>query len=694
MNTEKIAYWRDTIRMCEEAMNPRAKKWRNLIERLAMSFNVDGVKNPVRINRFYKITREIIASVAFRHPYIYVKAEDDPADPETQEILEDASPILEDFANDALEIMHCKECVKQIIFDTLFCFRGWRKIGFCPPAGMAPYVALDDMEKDFTYIERIDPTHMLTDPLVQPHNFRSSRFVIQVMYPSIDDVIADPRFEKFRSQLKGLTTKRASSSTWKPPEGLEPGMTEEEQQTLMKAHRLANTRVMHEIHDRLDMSLIVFIDGIDEPIEEKDHPFVFETTETEMAPDPLTGKQLIRHRRPVEEELGDGVKGVKKWLVQGGFQFDTMQFDVSDQFYGTSIMEYENPIQNAIIRAVSRKIDLANRFKRLAKLKRSETTTNPSVVNKIREAEDGESIILDDLESLSPLDWGNVPSDRNPIERDMLAYEAETIRTSAGNADTATASAIGASESEMNRAYNQDPVEILYINIVRDIFSILSDPRFAPQNHDLRLSQSDQAKELKALALQAWMLRGKYNINTAVGSANILYEALQEDKTLRMVNMLRGSPNIKDLELDKYIIRAHGEMDADKLLKPDANVDASKAVELENQIMMTMGHDPGVTQGEDHKTHLALQDPRLFQQHPRFQQLQPEQQQLALRINQQHVAAHEQMQQTEASRFKRPEGTGGSNGRPGKGLLSLVQSNAQKTQDVVSKEAEEAAGRP
>ena len=698
MTFSDTEYWKSTIRMCEMAMQPRAEKWRKLKKRLGVDFGIDGVKDPVYISRFYKIVRETIASVAFRHPFIYVKAEEDPADPEGEVLLDNASPILQDFANDALEIMDCKRKVKQALFDAVFCFRGWLKFGFCPPSGiLAPYIGSDTMRKDFTCILWVRPEHVLTDPLVDPHDFYTSRYVIHKMFPSLDQLIGDERFKNFETQLQGLKGKTSSAA--KQP--FDPWESEWERasdegksaEVLKEAHRLANSRCVYEVQDRIKQRQYVFVDGLEQPVEDKEHPFLKQEMETE--PDPITGKPLMTQIRNLiygDEPSGPPAKRAES-LIKGGLTFLTLSLDVSDEFYGTSIMEYANPLQNAIIKKISRDMLLQERFKRHPIIKKQEMDDNPNLVNILKDGEDGEPIPLNDVDAIKPeVPWGNPPPGADRLEQSLLSYEADTIRTTASSlgADTATGEAVAASETEMNRLYSQDSVEGIYIDITHNVFSVMSDPRFEPDSHFLRIAP-EEGGNVTRQALKAWMLKGRWNVNTAAGSSNILYEAMNKDKAAWVVDRLRNSTNVDQLKLDKYIIRAGGEIEPGSLLKDAANIDAAKAAELENQMILVQGHDPGVTPGEDHRTHMSVQHPNAIAQHPQFAQLQPEQQQMAVRLATQHHQAHQQALATEASGSGRPEG--GGNGRTTTGspqdLLGQVQSNAQRTQDVVSKEAEE-----
>lgn len=706
MSPSDIQYWQATIRMCEMAMKERYEKWRRLKRRLGVDFGVAGVKDPIYVARFYKLLRETIASVAFRHPFIYVRAEEDPADPDGQEVLENSSPILQDFANDALEIMDTKPKVKQALLDAVFTFRGWLDFSYVPPSGiLAPYVASDALKKDFPCVSYVRAEHVLVDPLVEPHDFSTSRFVIRKMFPSLDHMISDPRFKNFETQLRGL--KHTSAGTKQRP--FDPYDSEYERlsgdektlEVLKEAHRLAGTRCLYQVQDRIRQRLYHFADGIDQPIEDKEHPFLKQDVETE--PDPITGRPLMARIREMvsgEAQEEGAPQKRREYLVKGGFTLMTMALDVADEFYGPSIMEYANPIQDAVVRIMTRKMTLLNRFKRHPIIQKVELENNPAIRETLTSGEDGEPLVLLNLDGIKPeVPWGNPPPGDDLLMQNLLGFEADTIRTtaSATNPDTATETAVAASETEMNRLYSQDAVEGLYLDIVENVFSVMADDRFQPQDHTLKVA-SETGAEVTRLALKSWMLRGRWNVQTAAGSSNILYEAMNKDKVAWTVDRLRNSPNADQLKLDKYIIRAGLNIDPKTLLKDDANTDAAKAAELENQMILMQGHDPGVTPGEDHRTHMSLQNPNVLAQHPQMAQLQPEQQQMALRIGQAHYQAHQQALASEATGSGRPQpaatpgGNGTSGARPDD-LIRLTQSNAQRTQDVVSKEAEERAGR-
>ena len=696
--------WGSIIKMLEADMKPRAKEWSELKERLGVKFQVRGTPRGRRmrmvyISRFYKILREVIATTVYQYPHLFFKAEHDPADPLAGDDMAKTTEIIEDLGNDALQLMRTQAKMRQAVFDARFCYRGYLKLGLMPPEGslQPSYIASDAIPPNFPYVSRIPAEFMLVDPLCPPEDFDAAGYVVEKMRVSVDDLIADKvRFndDRVMIRLKGLQTQEGGGgglTSMLTPED-DRTHTDREKETLEEAHKIANTRWMYEVHSRIDKARYTFLDGIKEPIEAIDHPMVITTTESfPSAPDPFTGEILLQ--RPPEEanpEVGGaaGLASGKRFVVDSGYQYHSIVLDTSENFYGTSIMEYENPIQDALIRSVSTRMEILEKFKVIAKMAKKEYDQNANLKKNLKDLDHGEIISLEDPNSLQGHDWGQLPSDQIRVERDLLAYEEDMIRaSSSSDSNTATEAAINATAGQQNAALNQQPIADAYIWIGRNALNILADPILGRGvNYDEMTTKFGQ-DSIRA-ALEAWRQRGKVNVNVAAGSMNVLYEQLHRDRTERMVAALRESPNIDHLELDRYILRASGETAPDKVLKSDANVDAAKSAELENALILMQVVDPGVTPGEDHSTHIRLQNPDSISQYPQFQDQAPERQQLIMQIAEKHEAAHHDAMAQESGRLD-----GIVAGSPDDGpsdLIGQVQSNAQETQDVVSKEAEEA----
>ena len=697
--------WASIIKMLEADMKPRVKGWSELKERLGVGFQVRGTPRGRRmrmvyISRFYKILREVIATTVYQYPHLFFKAEHDPADPLAGDDMAKTTEIVEDLGNDALQLMRTQAKMRQAVFDALFCYRGYLKLGVMPPEGslQPSYIATDAIPPNFPYVSRIPAEFMMVDPLCPPEDFDAAGYVVEKMRVSVDDLIADTlRFTDgtVMDKLRGLRAQpggAGAATSMLTPED-DRTHTDQEKETLEEAHKIGNTRWMYEVHSRLDKARYTFVDGIKEPIEAIDHPMVISTAESfPTAPDPFTGEILLQ-RPPEEANLeaggGAGINDNKRFVIDSGYQYRSIVLDTSENYYGTAVMEYENPIQDALIRSVSTRMEILEKFKVIAKMAKKEYDQNANLKRNLKDLDHGEIISLEDPSSLMGHDWGQVPSDQIRVERDLLAYEEDMIRASSTtDSDTATEAAINATAGQQNAALNQQPVEDAYIWIGRNTLNILADPILGSAvNYDAMTTKFGQDSIRGALG--AWRQRGRVNINVAAGSMNVLYEQLHRDRTERMVAALRESPNIDHLELDRYILRASGETAPDKVLKADANIDAAKSAELENALILLQVVDPGVTPGEDHSTHIRLQNPDSLSQYPQFADQAPERQQLILQIAEKHEAAHHDAMAEESGRLD-----GVVAGAPDEGpsdIIGQVQSNAQTTQDVVSKEAEEAA---
>ncbi len=76
----------------------------------------------VKVSTFFPMVRKLIASIAFNYPKVFLNVDDEP--------FEFGSEVLERLANEALDVMRVKPEIHQAIFDVLFCYRGWLKIGY------------------------------------------------------------------------------------------------------------------------------------------------------------------------------------------------------------------------------------------------------------------------------------------------------------------------------------------------------------------------------------------------------------------------------------------------------------------------------------------------------------------------------------------------------------------------------------
>ena len=144
MKQEQIQYWRKSIDNCVTYMRPKHKELNKLLRMYRQEFDVPGLDpdQVVKVSRFYPLTRQIISSIAFNYPHVFLRVEN--PDREYQ------AEILERVANAAMDVMQVKDEMQQCIFDALYCSIGWLKFDYNAPGDdlLAPYVVNDAMQDD------------------------------------------------------------------------------------------------------------------------------------------------------------------------------------------------------------------------------------------------------------------------------------------------------------------------------------------------------------------------------------------------------------------------------------------------------------------------------------------------------------------------------------------------------------------
>ena len=138
-------YWRKTIDRVQRVMEPRHRSWEKLLAAYELKMDIPGLDKDeiIHVSRMYPLVRQIISSVAFHYPEVFVNAK-----PNAERIvgeLDAISTVMERAANNALDIMNAKAEIHQAMFDALFCSVGWIKMGYNPPGddSMPPYVTND-----------------------------------------------------------------------------------------------------------------------------------------------------------------------------------------------------------------------------------------------------------------------------------------------------------------------------------------------------------------------------------------------------------------------------------------------------------------------------------------------------------------------------------------------------------------------
>ena len=668
MKAEDIKKWRDTISNCEKWMRPKHKRWESLLELYNLEVKVPGLADEYvqRISRFFPMTRRLIASLSFNYPRVFLSVDEEP--------FEDGSDVLERFANESLEAMNAKPEVQQAIFDALYCFRGFIKIGFntAGKESEAPYVTSDSLANDFPFVKRVNPFNIFVDPLCPPNDFGSAMYVIERTLVPLEFVKNDPRFSKFKRQFKPVDS--STPSVEHMLTDIHNGLIEsnEEDDAIKEAKRLSGMVLLHEIHDRIHRKRIVFANDIDDPVEDVDHPFA--EVEAETTTDPVTGEELL---------TGNFNEG-EGFILDGGFPYYSMAFDACDRFYGMPMMEYVKDPQQIIVDSMSRRVDLLKKHDRITLGSKAEKANNTQLPATLRDLDDGDVLYVDDTATaFRELQWGSVPPDQYQVEADAQRYEAHIIEVTGRDADTATEASIFATEAQINREWLQVSVQNAYRWIVTNAFSMIADDRYTPNDHMVNISPEGESPRLSAL--EGWWFRGRRRVDIETGSMQPLVEQLERDDTLGLYDRMIGLPETDRTEAIKMMVKSFRKLDPEKLLRDDVNADAAAAAQLEHQVLMNTGQMPPPQAGQDHQTHVQFHNQFLQSIVPQIQQgATPP---TVFQAVQQHIQQTEQIAAQDAGALGQPPPS--LNGGPTT-IQGQVQSNAQKVASAIEQNAGEA----
>ena len=703
MNKQQLIYWKSEREMLDRLYRDRMREWQRLTDLYDLKFD-DRIRDLepqdiVRISRFYPVVRQIISTIAFRYPKQFFIIEDEGGE-EVAQILERASSAF-------MALTNVKDHVHQAIFDALFCGVGWLRLDYNPPGDdmIAPYVTNDDMADDMVSVSRVPPGFVHVDPTAAPHRLGTARYIRERMWVPLKFLKDDPEIQHKR-QLKRSSVGDEDELAFGEVMGSQGGDSEE-LQALKESVDNGEFVLVDRIHDRINRKLIMFADNVEEPILERDHPFIkmsfpqmvnsigqliFEEDETGQLTEPV-----------LDIDAGMPAQG---FLTENGFPFVPVKFDMSaSSYYPQPQMAYLDDIQNGIIEQVSRRSDLLKRTARQGVVSEAEVLANPDLLERLRRGRDGEFQIMQDINNIKEFNFASVPADLYRHEQSLLAYEDQIAAVqppTAGESDTATEAAVVAASAQLNGNWMEAKVAEAYELVVRNAFQIMGDPRYTPENFVVNVAPEGEGMLVRALRNSDFLWN--FRIYTRVGSTQPLYEQLEQDRFLAFWDRAAGRPNFDQMELDKAMAQAFDIVDVEKLMVSDANVEAQRAAQLENDRFM-MGVDTDVLAEQDHMAHAETH--ATYREHPRYQELmqaaqmsntmgQPLNVQAAQQIQQidqmviAHVQAHqaalENEQQTAAGR----PGGGGSTGTAGaEDLMGQVQSNAQKTSQAAQAQSDE-----
>ena len=684
MKQREITFWQGCIENSALYMRARHKVWKRLLRAYELEYDVGSLPDDkvVKVSRFYPLVRQIIASISFQHPHVYFHVE--------EPNKEFASTILERVANAALTQMGTKAEVQQVIFDALFCSVGWLKCGYNPAGDddlIAPYTLNDSLNDDFPYVHRVNPFNVFIDPLTPPHKLSHARYVIERMTVPLEYVKRDDRFVN-RGQIQASETidEDVQDSFLRDSGSVD---SSNEKEAIAKSKSMGEMTVLYEVHDRMKRRRYTFAPGVEDPIEDVEHPM--RAMKPVYAPDPFTGEMLMTGE--YEPEGG--------FLTDGGFPYIPLRFDsTASGFYGEPPMRYGEDLQKVIVESISRRIDLLKRNQRILLASRRERDSNADIGHQLETGRDGEVIWVEDVnQSFKELGFGAPPPDQIGIEKDARGYEEQSMGVSqmamgGGKKVTATQASLEASYGQLNREWMQDKVAVVFETVVRNTLRMMADARYLPEEFLINVAKDEADPVYEAVTTD--MLRVRYSVDIETGSMSPLTEQLEREDALALFNYTIQLPEIDRREAINGLLKAFKVADPDKYFKPGMDADVIKLASMENLLYLLKGAAVNVSPDENHEVHLQIHSQ--IGQMPEFQQLLPAQQQAVMQIAQQHMAQHQQflqqMAQGQAPGAGQAPGGGGDIGsvreRAGTegNIVSLVRSNAQE----VSQELQRAPG--
>jgi hypothetical protein len=679
MTEEKRTYWRKTIENRKAYMQRHHGQWRELLEAYAMRYEIPGFDEheTVKTSRFVPKLRKILAAIAYNYPTIFLKVEDPPVDPNTGEPIENISEVLQRGANDMIEIMAVKNEVHQMIFDTVFKYRGWLKGGYNPPGSdsILPWVANDYIEDDFPYVQHVPAENMYPDLFTKPNNLSTAKDVVEEMLVPLEFAKKDERYA-YRSQMKpynGPDKDRLVDTYTDTIEGMDQAWDEAEKEYLAEALKLDEYVLLHEVHDRVHRKRIVFCNDIEQPVEDVEHPFAFK--QPINVSNPATGVQMFS---------GETEEDVEGFLFNGGFNYYTMQIDLAEKFYGVPVMGYQNDLQNLIVESLTRRADILDRGKTILLMNQAEKTANDKTPTTLSNADDGDVVTVSDYNNFREVVLGVVPPEQHRLESDARGYESELLEVGAVRSNTATEAAAFMSDAQLNREWMQTPVQEAYQWMVESCFSLMSDPRYTPEQWNLNMAKEGETPIESAL--QNWWLTGRHRVEIQAGSMQILVEQLRRNDTLQLAAWLQNRPEIDQKQLIEMVIDGFNVGIGHDLFVDDVNTDAMSAASYEHQFFL-LGQEVPALNGQDHRVHFEQHQLWIQQQLPQL--VPPAQLQQVAAIAQAHLAQHQQMleQQGQMLGGRASAGAAIANINAPQSIQSTVNSNAQKIAQATEVEA-------
>lgn len=687
-------FWRKELSTLDRVYKAKMSEWQRLLDQYDLKFSnrIRDLKpeEMVKISRFYPIARQIISSTSFNYPKLFFAIEEAEGQAITQ-TMERASDAV-------LEIMDMKPHVHQVIFDALFCSVGWMRIDFNKVGDdlIPPYTANTAAQEDFTSVSRVPPWMVHVDPQCPPHRLSHARYIREKMWIPMESLKADDRIKRKSEITPTAVSGNEDIGFGESYSGGSNRNTEfdgEEMQALRESIENGNMVLCDRIHDRINRRLIMFASGVSEAIMVEKHPFAKQSFPEAL--DPFGDPILDEEGQPIFR-LKDG-QDIPGWLVHDGFALIPMKFDQHAQsYYPRPHFAYLEDLQSLVVESMSRRAALLKRTSRQGLANKRERLENPNLLDDLRKGVDGQWHEVLDTNNFKELAYGEVPTDQLRIEQDAIGYEQEISRTSDfdGGGDTpitATQASLVGAQFSVNRQAIQTKVSEFYVNTIRSCFQIFGDPRYRPENFMVNVAPDGQ-QAIKRVLTNADFL-WTYKIKAQTGSMQPLFEQIQSQKFLEFYDRAYGTPNFDKTELDRMLAMSVNIVDVEKVMVSNLTPEATRAAQMENEQIL-QGKDPGVFEGQDHKTHMDTHNK--LEEAPQLQQaiqsaqetdlsgapIQPQlmqQIQQIIQVRDQHNAAHEQAIEQEQNVNV---GTSPPS-NPNLSLESTVRGNAQNVSNTL-----------
>ena len=663
--------WDEEIDALRKDSQARWDKHKELLDSYHMRFDeVPGIGKDVivKMSRMYPLVRQIISTITFHYPRVFVQAS-----PGLTGMNIDLTPITKVYtrsANEALRLMKAKPEVQQSTFDALFHGVGWLKQGFNPLGtdSIAPYVMSDSFRDGFPYVMRRDPRNVWVDKLCEPQSIGYARFVIERMLVPMKFMQEDTRYNN--EALEELAQSRESYDF---TESILL-TSEESNQALKDAMQRGDVVEVYEIHDRIERKIITKAVGQEQLLREDDHPMAGGVSEV------LIDDQGVERVGKFTVDPG------KSMLVEDGFQHIPLRFDLTDEgFVPTPSMEYVKDLEKLIIESVSRRADLLQRFKRIIFAEKGEMGSNANIAKQFKESEDGDVVEVNSLSGIREADWGSVPADQLGLESDARQYEAETLHVgemSVGSSSrkTATQSSLEASAGGLNREWMEQQISEVWVKITNNNFRMWRDRRYYPREFIINTAVGDAEQDFKLLTAENFL--HEFKVSVEAGSMRPMTQELEQENAILLYDRLQGNEMVDQEANLRMLISAFKKINVEELLVQGGSGDTNQLVMMENVMFLMQGQQPQTQPGMKHKEH--IEGHYAIVEMPQFQQMHPEQQQLVLQTVEEHVAGHEQLMQQQATM----SGGGSQPSVDGRltqsSVMSQVRSNAQQTQQAAA----------